>query len=312
MRIAVLVSGQPRFIEDGARWFKNRVFPAHYRNLKVDYYCYFWDDGSPDLESRIVNAYNPVKYQIVDYNPVIDNFLFLINDYNSKNTQHVEHIYNELLYDTHHNDTKSWNRHFWGQYLATNGITNLVGDLTGKYDIVIKTRSDAVFNPLLEEEWIYCFNRMYTHYYNDIMFTPWMQILNGVPNMSDFAFISKPDLFYQFSKNIYTNCIDLATKDKALFYELTVADHTHIAHWLWNKISNYSRSNWVSFINLRQTRFSISLLRESQDIQNVTYTFLEQAEQNYYVMNCDHVNWSWALCKSDAPLNTWSQSLELK
>jgi hypothetical protein len=286
MRIAVLVTGQPRFIEDGAWWFKNRVFPAHYRNLKVDYYCYFWNDGSTNLKSRIVNAYTPVIYQIVDYNPVIDNFLLLIDKYNSKNTQYdelIHHDIHEIIYP-HNQQHSLWGRNFWGQYIATNGITNLVGDLTGKYDIVIKTRSDAAFNILSEVEWISCFEIMCKHN-NDIMFTPWIEIKRGVPNISDIAFISKPESFYQFSKNIYSNCVDLATKDKALFYELAVADHIYTAHWLWNKISNYSRSNWVSFTTLGANHFGATILRESQDIRAVTYSFLEQAAKNYHTQH---------------------------
>jgi hypothetical protein len=289
MRIAVLVTGQPRFIEAGAWWLKNKVFPDHYGKLKVDYYCYFWDDGSPDLESRIVNAYNPVKYQIVDYNPVIDNFLFLINDYNSKNTQYAElascDVCKSILYDTQ--DLTSWGRNFWGQYIATNNITNLVGDLTEKYDIVIKTRSDAVFNILSEQEWVDCFSIIHSNpVFNDIMFVPWMKCRNGVTNMGDLAFISKPNLFYQFSKNIYTNCVDLATKDKALFYELKIAERQDAAaHWLWNKISNYSKSNWLSVTTVGSNQFGVILLRENQNIQSVTYSFLEQAAKNYHMLH---------------------------
>ena len=281
MRIAVLVTGQPRFIEDGAWWFKNRVFPDHYGKLKVDYYCHFWDDGSPDLESRIVNAYTPVKYQIVDYNPVIDNFLLLINEYNSKNTHDAElascDVCKSILYDTQ--GLTSWGRNFWGQYIATNGITNLVGDLTEKYDIVIKTRSDAVFNVLSEQDWYNCFSNIHNNpAFNNTMFAQWMHVRHGIPYIGDLAFISKPNLFYQFSKNIYTNCVDLATKDKALFYELIIAERQNsIHHWLWNKISNYSKSNWLSGTTMWPTKFSVTLLRENQNIQSVTYSFLEQA-----------------------------------
>jgi len=288
MRIAVLVTGQPRFFEEGAWWFKNRVFPDHYGNLKVDYYCYFWHDGSPDLEFRIVNAYTPVIYQIVDYKPVIDNFLLLINEYNSKNTQYAElAVCKGILYDTQ--DLTSWGRNFWGQYIATNGITNLVGDLTEKYDIVIKTRSDAVFNILSEQDWFNCFSNIHNNpALKDTMFAPWMKCINGVSVMGDFAFISKPNLFYQFSKNIYTNCVDLATKDKALFYELKIAERRNdigVAHWLWNKISNYSKSNWLSLTTVWPTKFSVTLLRENQNIQSVTYGFLEQAAKNYHMLH---------------------------
>jgi hypothetical protein len=232
-----------------------------------------------------VNTYTPVKYQIVDYTPVIDNFSLRINEYNSKNTQYDELISRGDINGIIRNQPDDlWGRNFWGQFIATGGITNLVGDLTGKYDVVIKTRSDTVFNILSEDEWIHCFKIMCNHHNDDTtMFTPWIRIQRGVSDICDIAFMSKPEAFYQFSKNIYSNCVDIATKDKALFYELVVADHIYISHWLWNKISNYSRSNWLSFTNLGPNHFAATVLRESQDVQSVTYSFLEQVERDYHM-----------------------------
>jgi hypothetical protein len=279
MRIAVLVTGQPRFLEEGAWWFKNRTFPDHFKNLKVDYYCYFWNDGSPNLESRIVSSYNPIKYKIDDYNGIIDQFTSTIVGYNLSNPHYSElvqqHIHENILYSN--NSPTLWGRNFWGQYFATAGITDLVGDLSEKYDIVIKTRTDAVFTPLSEQLWCNSFKNIQTNpAFNDKMFAPWMHIQHGIPHMGDFAFISKPDLFYQFSKNIYKNCIDIATKDKALFYELTITDHQYITHWIWNKISNYSKSNWLSFSIVWPTPFKITLLRQYYNMQSIEYTDIPQ------------------------------------
>lgn len=284
MRVAVMLTGQPRFLAQGAWWMRNRVFPAHYQNLKIDYYCYFWDDGSTDLEQRIVKAYAPVKYKIASYDEVILNFKNKITTYNTANPQYAElaelHIHENILYNTPH--VTKWGVNFWGQYFATGGITELVGDLSGQYDIVIKTRSDAIFNPLSESHWGSCFKNMYANpVFRDKMFAPWMHIEHGIPHMGDFAFISKPDLFYQFSKNIHNNCFDLATKDKSLFYELNVANHPHVAHWVWNKISNYSRSNWLSFAVVWPTPFNITLLRQENNIQTVRYDELLRQFNNY-------------------------------
>ena len=49
MKIAILLHGQPRYLEEGAWWFKNRVFPEHLNQLDVDYYCCFWHDDSTNL-----------------------------------------------------------------------------------------------------------------------------------------------------------------------------------------------------------------------------------------------------------------------
>ena len=68
MRIAVLITGQARHIQQSGFWNREKVFPKSFDNIKVDYYVYLWDDGSDDLADRIVKAYDPVKFEIGDYN----------------------------------------------------------------------------------------------------------------------------------------------------------------------------------------------------------------------------------------------------
>jgi hypothetical protein len=102
MRVAILVTGQPRFLEEGAWWYKNKVFTGN--NIQVDYYCYFWDDGSPDLKQRIENTFNPVRYHIADYNSIMKEFIRNVKAYNANNSTYLDlvpnNIRNSILFET--------------------------------------------------------------------------------------------------------------------------------------------------------------------------------------------------------------------
>ena len=52
MKIAVLMSGQARYIERSAEWWKQRCFTDK-TNIHVDYYFNLWDDGTDNLDDRV-------------------------------------------------------------------------------------------------------------------------------------------------------------------------------------------------------------------------------------------------------------------
>ena len=58
MRIAVLMSGQPRHMEQSAWWWQNRIFPQNFKNLHVDYFLNLWDDGTNNLGTKAKQLYN--------------------------------------------------------------------------------------------------------------------------------------------------------------------------------------------------------------------------------------------------------------
>lgn len=278
MRVAVLVTGQPRHFENSAWWFKNRVFTNN-SNMQVDYYCYFWDDGSDNLDSRIVSAYNPVKYQIGNYESAIDEFIGKIQTYNNSNPQTLSqiptYIKENILFNT--TEIPQWGRNFWGQYIATSKMTELAGNLASEnYDIIIKTRSDAVFVPMQEKLWLQAFHNMRRNpVFKNKVLPAWLYVDSGIVNIGDFAFFSLPDTWYNYSKNIQQNCLSLATTNNVLFSELGIANFEHPAHWVWTKLSLYTNTDWLSFGTVWPTPFAATLLRKDLDITTCGYKDIE-------------------------------------
>ena len=278
MRVAVLLTGQPRHLEQGAWWFKNRVFPDGC-GIDVDYYCYFWDNGNPDLAQEIERTYAPVRYHIGNYDNVINNFIGRVK---SKNKE-IDDWYKipdkfrtSFLFDVNEEYISNYSKNIWGQYLCANKITNMLGNMSD-YDIVIRTRSDVAFKDMDTRFWMDAFNNMYRNpIFNDKMFAPWLYVDSGIPLFSDFAFISKPDVWHNFNKNIEQHAIDLITKDKILWYELEVSNFSQPPHWIWNKLAMYSKTNMLSFSVTWPMPFDCKLFRYDEDMTNIKFEHIEQ------------------------------------
>lgn len=277
MRIAILISGQPRFLYEGSGWFKHKVFPES-KNIKVDYYCHFWDNGDPNLENIVNETFSPVKYKIENYDNTIRQFIDKVQTENKKlnDWNNVPDSNRFLqLFDQHEISPYAYN--FWGQYLGASKLTELVGNLSGSYDIVIKTRSDAIFNNMSESLWLKCLSNIHRNpWLKDKMFSQWLYVNKGIPYIGDFAFIARPEVYYNFSKDIEQHCFKLATSDKALWKELEVANFEHPPHWIWSKLSMYSRSDWLSFGVVWPNPFNVVLVRDySENILSETYQSLQ-------------------------------------
>lgn len=276
MRIAVLVSGQPRFIEAGAKWMTERVF-SNLHGYKIDYYCHFWDNGDPELEKKIVSTYNPVKFKIENYKDSIQDFKRQViekNQYNKDDFKLVpKYIRENILFDTH--EVTEYGMNFWGQFLSTYEVSGLAN--YDQYDIVIKTRSDAVLHPMNHTVWSKALaNIKRNPSFNTRIFAPWLQVVGGMPYFCDFAFIATPEAWKNYSMYLRDNCLKLATQDKALFYEFNIHEFHGIAHWVWNKLSIYSMSSFLSFSVTWPMNFDACLIRTSDDISKLEYQKVHQ------------------------------------
>jgi hypothetical protein len=156
-------------------------------------------------------------------------------------------------------------------------MTELVGDLSDSYDIVIKTRSDAIFFDMSENLWITALGNINRNpWLRDKMFSQWMYVNRGIPYLGDFVFFANPATYYKFSSNLEQHCFKLATTDKALWKELEVSNFEHPPHWIWPKLSLYSHSDWLSFAVVWPTPFNATLVREyHNNILSETYKSLD-------------------------------------
>lgn len=276
MRVAVLLTGQPRHLEQGAWWFKNRVFPRE-SNIDVDYFGYFWDDGDPNLCFRIEKSYEPIRYQIDDYDRAIDQFIDRVQSRNNKidDWHNVPKQYqNSFLFNVDKQHISNYSKNIWGQYLCSSRIATMLGDLSS-YDVVIRTRSDVAFNNMPYKFWHESFANMYRNpIFDDKMFAPWLYVDSGLPLFADFAFISKPKVWYNFNKNMEENCVRLATDNKALWYELEVSNFHHAPHWVWSKLAMYSKTNMLSYSVVWPMPFDCKLFRYDEKLEDINFDYI--------------------------------------
>lgn len=278
MRIAVLLHGQPRHLEQGAWWFKNKVFPSHFKNLQVDYFAAFWDDGSDDLRYRIEKTYNPTRYHIYNYD---DWFERIKHDIKSRN-EHNKVVdllapkvqYNVMLMGDEHS---KFARNFWGQFISCGLVSQLTGDLSNEYDIVIRTRSDVAFRPMSERLWLEAFENMHRNpVFDNKILADWMYIKHGVGFVGDFAFFAKPDAWHKYTKNMYKNCVSLATDDCLLWYDehYNESQAVQFPHKTWTNLSILSETDWLSFHVVWPTPYASTVIRGTYDMTRETYDTL--------------------------------------
>lgn len=287
MRVAVLLTGQPRHLEQGSFWFKNRVFPEGC-GIDVDYFGYFWDNGDPNLSSRIENTYNPVRYHIQNYDTVINSFIDRVQKRNKEinDWSYVpQEFKNTHLFGVETQHISNYAKNFWGQYICAGKIKNMLGNLND-YDIVIRTRTDVAFKNMETKYWEDAFTNLHRNpIFDDKLFSPWLYVDRGIPLFADFAFISKPQVWQQFNDNIEENCFRLATENKQLWYELEVSNFPQPPHWLWSKLAMYNRTNMLSFSVVWPMPFDCKLIRYDEDLNLLNFEYIEKRFNQFQIEN---------------------------
>ena len=125
MKVAVCLSGQPRFINESCNYLFNSLVPA-----EVDYFVHFWSNNESETKN-ILDKYNPVSY-IVEKQKDFETDNVLNNNHGrAKKTSQDSSITLSSFYS----------RYIVGKLLKE--YTDIHGDI---YDFYIWTRSD--FCPL--------------------------------------------------------------------------------------------------------------------------------------------------------------------
>jgi len=265
MRIAVLITGLPRFIDQSAWWLRNKTFPPSYHNLQVDYYCHLWDDYTGDLLERATALYQPKGIVVEDFESVIKPHIDYIKEQNS--TVYTDwtgvptYAQENFLFNTH--EPTPWGKNYHGQYLSTyRGSLHFASELR-KYDMVIKTRSDCIIFNMEERKWLESLgninrNRMF----RNTLFANWLYIKSGVPFHGDWVFIGRPEIWLQYGLNIDIGLKKLCTERKQWFEETGEEFGHEPVHWIWNKLNYFSKNDWLSFAVAWPTNFSCTLVRQ--------------------------------------------------
>ena len=277
------MSGQARHIEQSAAWWRERCFPNWHQRMHVDYYFHLWEDGTDNLDDRIKNMYGAKVVELSNYDEVVTNHIANVKHGNENASDwHLvpEYVQHTVCYKTEQLSQYTYN--FPGMFLASAKIADTFEPYAEQYDIVIKTRTDCVLNPMAEHHWQSMLGNMLNQKaFNDTIFTPWLRIRNGLPFFGDLAFVGRSNLMLKFLKNMDESLVKVATHDKHLLSDFMIDPEIPFAHWLWSRLSMYSRTDWLAISVVWPVPFGTCLLRNDDPVLDKNYQYLEEVYNTY-------------------------------
>ena len=284
MRVAVLITGLPRFLEQGSYRLK-KIFENC--NFTVDYYCHFWDNYEPNLNTEIEKYYNPVKKNITKYDSYITNIINIIKDKNAHcNLLHLfnDNFQNTFLFKPLLEYIGSYSKNIYGQYLSCFLGSKLIN--YDNYDIIIKTRSDVILKPIIPKKLEQCLqNILINPYFNNCIFPVWLKGTSQGVLFGDFCFVSPSPTWKNYSCNLEENLINLLTKDKLYLWDMS--HNNMIPHYMWQKLSYRNNNNWLSITVSWPIDFNATLWRQNDhlDYKNSTWNNIEYWYRNNNLNN---------------------------
>jgi hypothetical protein len=281
MRIAILMGGQARYIKQSAEWWNNRIFPKEFRGLTVDYFFNLWEEDQPeDLVDQIHSLWPTAKaVELSSYNTAFHHNRHLIKTANREaNDWHLVNDYCKHLICYYGDEIDQFAYNFPGMYLSSAKVAKTFEPFKDKYDVVIKTRTDCFLNPMAENHWLNITHNMLRNpVFSDCIFTPWLRIRNGLPFMGDLCFIGKPKLMQKFLINIDEQYRTVCTDDKHLLSDFLVDPEIPMAHWLWSRLSIYSKTDWLALSVVWPTPFNSALLRHDTTVYDKDFQWIEKS-----------------------------------
>lgn len=282
MKIAVLLTGQPRCVHEGSWWWHNKCSPVgeHYH---MDFYVHTWDPGEPNQYGAIRLGWKALNID-PQYNPVMDNY-----------TTYLNNFFTPILeYNKTDERTKYINSHIWdwfnsyhiGQFLSTYQATKMMLSTGIDYDFVIRTRFDSILNPMLPSDWMTIFKAIEIHEKNKDragIFVPWLYVRRGLPMLGDLLSVASFASWKNYAENIEGNLFDLLTKDKLTLYPLNNGT-PFITHIVWTMLGIPTNTSFFPITGAMPVNFRVCLYRKegyNKPIEESTYDELA----NHYTID---------------------------
>ena len=277
MKVAVLLTGQPRCVHEGSWWWHNNCSPIG-KDYHMDFYVHTWDPGEPNQYGHIRTEWKALDIN-PQYNPVMDNY-----------TTHLNNFITPILeYNKTDEKTKYINDHVWtwfnsyhiGQFLSTYEATKMMLNTGIDYDFVIRTRFDSILNPMSNEAWMSIFTAIKSHTETSI-FVPWLFIQKGLPMLGDLISIASFSSWKKYAEHLKGNLFDLLTKDKLILYPLNEGN-PFITHIIWTMLGMPTNTQFHPISGSMPVDFRICLYRPkgwNKPIEESTYEELAKHYTN--------------------------------
>jgi hypothetical protein len=289
LKLAVLLTGSPRFVHEGAEWWFNKSMP---KDMEIDYYGHCWDEHDFIGSFRY---YNPKNIDITeDYFkcwPFTDFSLTKHHlDFNIYDTIKTEdtHLKNFLLWDKRRD-----------HILSASFASDLMFKSKKVYDAVLIMRFDTIIKPGSLDKaipFVVDFQKKYSNKFhighdkslfwnktNPNIFTPWVQIRDGLPVMQDYMFLCTYNDWVSYTGgNLYERYYRLLNQDKNLLEVTNFVKSKYHPHIFWAFIGFYSNANFIANNNLK----SVVLRSTKTNIKSINYNKLVKEHDDHFNNLC--------------------------
>ena len=273
MKVAVLLTGQPRCVPEGSWWWHNKCSPVgeHYH---MDFYVHTWDPGEPNQYGHIRTEWKALDIY-PQYNPVMDVFESYLNNFFAPILEY--NGMDELTRYIHPHIWDWFNSYHIGQFLSTSQATKMMLDTGIEYDYVIRTRFDTILNPMSSQAWMRIFKDIETQEKDCEeragIFVPWLYVRGGLPVLGDLISVASFASWKTYAENMESNLFDLLTKDKLTLYPLNNGT-PFITHVVWTMLGIPTNTHFFPISGAMPVNFRVCLYRKegySKSIEESTY-----------------------------------------
>jgi len=273
LKLAVLLTGSPRFVSEGADWWFSKAIPF---NCDIDYYGHCWDDddeiGSTRYNTRL-NVRDFEKWPFKDFS-------------------FTKHTFDLDLYDSFRNEDTRLSRHIFrpqrrDHVVSVHKATQLMLESKIQYDMVLVMRYDTIIKPGcldLSIPFVYEFNKNLNSFHkghdvallkndtNPHIFTSWVQVRQGLPMMQDYMFLSTYKDWKKYAGNLYNTYSKLLNENKSFLECTNFVESIYQPHVFWAFIGMYSRANFIAQEDLG----CVALRSAKENIQKCFYNDIVQ------------------------------------
>lgn len=273
MKLAVLLTGSPRFVPEGSEWWFNHAMP---KNVEIDYYGHCWNEHDEIGSKRYYDSSN-IK--------IDENYLSCWPFADLKITNHTFDL--DLYTSVRKEDTLLSRFLLWDKrrdhIVSISHATDLMLKSGKEYDVVLVMRFDSIIKPnSLDKALPYVLNfynhankfdkgydkALYWNIDNPMIFTPWVQVRQGLPVMQDYMFLSTfKDWIKYTGGNLYERYRCLLNEDKHFLDITNFAETTYHPHIFYAFIGIYSKANFIPNSELG----CVALRSVKPNIKEITY-----------------------------------------